>query len=312
MSSKFVTLNIQDVTPDKPLPVSIYVYLDFRFITWRPAGDSIDRITYDRLEFKKVSNLFIEVHEVKTFKEWAVKCKKEVEQKAAANPEVKKFKETREYLERKALDIFRSDHPDKVVKTTFVASKKLVTEVMANPWTVKSLASLQTFSRGTVDHSVNVSILASYLAMQMGYSHQLILQHISVGSLLHDIGKTRIKINDDDTLSEAEAKLSLHAQVGLELIEKHPAIANEVKMIIVQHHECFDGSGYPNGLRRNEIYDLTKIVSLANTFDRLVGNGKGALVERQKAALKTMDEELYKQFDPQKLEKVLKILRLGI
>ena len=53
-------------------------------------------------------------------------------------------------------------------------------------------------------------------------------------------------------------------------------------------------------------------MAIANTFDEAVGNGKGTLVQRQKAAIKQLDEVLYRRFDPVKLEKALKILKLGI
>ena len=83
-------------------------------------------------------------------------------------------------------------------------------------------------------------------------------------------------------------------------------------MIVAQHHECHDGSGFPKKLRGSAIYDLARIVSIANVFDELVGDGQGTLIERQKVAIRQLDEFLYKKFDPQKLEKTLKILRMGI
>jgi HD-GYP domain-containing protein (c-di-GMP phosphodiesterase class II) len=85
-----------------------------------------------------------------------------------------------------------------------------------------------------------------------------------------------------------------------------------VKMIVAQHHEAYDGTGFPKKLRGGVIYDLARIVSIANVFDELVADGQGNLVERQRAAVKQLDGTMYKKFDPQKLEKALKILKLGI
>jgi putative nucleotidyltransferase with HDIG domain len=311
MSDQFVTIELSKILVGEPLPGSIYIYIDFRFITYRAAGDVIDRAAYDRLEFKKVRNLFIAEREKKAFDDW-------VGQRAAEKPPTplppgfQAFASVREDAHRKMMDIFTSQHPEKVVAQTMTASKKLVGEVMKFPFAVQTLAQLQTYSKGTVDHSVNVSILSVYLAMQMGYSHQLILQHVGMGGLLHDIGKPKVVLDDGDSKDEQAKKMTAHPTLGLAALEAQQKVPNEVKMIIAQHHECYDGSGYPKKLRGNQIYDLARIVAIANVFDELVGDGKGTLQERQRVAINELDQNLFRKFDPQKLEKTLKILKLGV
>jgi HD-GYP domain-containing protein (c-di-GMP phosphodiesterase class II) len=83
-------------------------------------------------------------------------------------------------------------------------------------------------------------------------------------------------------------------------------------MIVAQHHEFHDGTGYPNALHGNQIYDLARIVAIANVFDGLVSEGKGPLAERQRHALEQLDGPLAHQFNPMKLKKIVKILSLGI
>jgi putative nucleotidyltransferase with HDIG domain len=167
-------------------------------------------------------------------------------------------------------------------------------------------------SRGTADHSVNVSVLSVYLAMNMGYSHMIILKHLAAGALLHDLGKIEaLKIAESDPV-EYEKKLLDHPTIGDAMIAKIEGTAPEVRMIVAQHHEFHDGKGYPKGLRGDQIYDLARIVSIANVFDTLVSEGKGPLAERQKAALTQLDGPLASQFNPMKLKKIVKILSLGI
>jgi putative nucleotidyltransferase with HDIG domain len=310
VAEQFVTCALDDIIVGEPLPTTLYVYIDFRFITFRAEGDTVDRATFDRLQFKQVKNLFISEKDLAKFRAWS----KQVEQDKppALAPANKAFVKAREEVKRKTLDVFLSQHPDRVVTQTLQSSKKLVAEVMKFPYAVKTLQQLQTYSQGTADHSVNVSILSVYLAMQMGYSHSLILQHVGAGGLLHDIGKPRCNIGDDDPPNIMEAKNREHPTMGLRLLEAQQKVPNEVKMIISQHHENYDGSGYPKKLKGNAIYDLTRIVAIANAFDGLVADGKGTLVERQKAAINSLDQVLYKRFDPQKLDKALKILKLGV
>lgn len=310
MAGQYISVALEDITVGEPLPCALCVYLDFRFITFRSAGDTVDRAAYERLELKKVKNLFIQEQDRKAFEQWIGKSKAEQPPPLAA--ENKNFSKTREDAHRKMMDIFQSPHPDKMVEQTLAVSKNLVTEVMKFPYAVQTLAQLQTYSRGTVDHSVNVSIVSVYLAMQMGYSHAIILQHVGMGGLLHDIGKTRIPIEDSDSPDALAAKMKDHPTFGARMLDSQQKVPNEVRMIVEQHHECHDGTGYPKKMRGNQIYDLARIVSIANVFDELVADGKGSLAERQRAAVTQLDQVLYRKFDPQKLEKSLKILKLGI
>src|SRR6185437_14972324 len=167
-----------DIRVGETLPASVYIFIDFRFITFRAEGDTIDRNAYDRLEFKKVKTLFISEKDRAVFDDWVKKQKALAPEPPPLPAANKNFAKVREDIHRKTMDIFQSQHPDKVVAQTLTASKKLVNEVMKIPFAVQSLSQLQTFSKGTVDHSVNVSVLGVYLAMQMGYSHQVILQHV--------------------------------------------------------------------------------------------------------------------------------------
>jgi len=307
---QFLTCNIQELIVGEPLPTTLYIYIDFRFITFRAEGDVVDRSAYDRLQFKKIKNLFILERDREKFQGWAKQRTRD--KPPALPPENKAFTKVKTEVTRKTLDIFQSNHPDKIVTQALSSSKKLVGEVMKFPYAVKSLAQLQSYANGTAEHSVNVSILSVYLAMQMGYSHALILQHIGSGGLLHDIGKTQISFSDSDSPQVQELKMKAHPDLGMRLIDAQSKVPNEVKMIIAQHHECHDGSGYPKKMRGNSIYDLARIVSIANVFDGLVGDGKGPLVERQRAAITELDQVMYRKFDPQKLEKALKILKLGV
>ncbi|MBC7692560.1 MAG: HD domain-containing protein [Methylotenera sp.] len=307
----FLSILLNQVVVGDPLPTSVYVFINFRFITFRTEGDTIDRMTYDRLEFRKVKTLFIAEEDKGKFAQWsAQRAAEEVPLKLSAKDE--KFRAVRDDVHRKTMDIFLSSHPDKIVAQTLESSKRLVDEVMKYPFAVKPLSLLQGYSKGTVDHSVNVSILSVYLAQQMGYTHQLILQHIGSGALLHDIGKPRVQIEDSDSKEKMEEKMKAHVDLGIALLDSEGKVPNEVKLIIAQHHEFNDGTGYPKKLKGGGIYDLARIVVIANAFDGLVADGQGTLVERQRKALTTIDQVMFRQFDPQKLEKAIKILKLGV
>lgn len=311
MAEQFISVALTDIIVGEELPASVYIYLDFRFITLRAAGDRIDRTTFDRLQFKKVKTLFIQEADRDRFFAWAQNQIAGLSPQPAEPPPSALLK-VREDTYRRTLDIFQANHPDKMVQKTVTASKKLVYEVMKVPYALQSLSILQTYSRGTVDHSVNVSVLSVYLAMHMGYTHNVILQHVGMGGLLHDIGKTLIPINDSDSTQDIEEKMTDHPLLGVKVLEAQTSVPKEVKMIIAQHHEHYDGSGYPKGLRGGQVYDLARIVSIANAFDEYVGKTQGSLAERQRQALTMLEDDESSRFDPNKLNKALKILKFGV
>ncbi len=286
------------------LPVNLYVNIDSRHILFRAEGDQISRQVFDRLELKEVKQLFVLDSDLPKFKAWS--------QPPADSKPAPVFQRAREDAGRKLFDIFHSDHPEAFVTEAVASSKKLVAEVMMAPYAVQALGQLQTFSRGTVDHSVNVSILSVYLAIQMGYTHNIILQHIGAGALLHDIGKRKVPINDDDSPEAYDAKMKEHPTYGLRILENMDSVPNEVKMIVSQHHEFYDGTGYPKKMRGKNIYDLARLVGIADKLDELVIEGKGTLVQRQKAALMQLDQLYTHKFEIDKLDKVIKILKFGV
>lgn len=311
MSDRYVTLLLEQLIVGEPLPAPVFLSIEGRFITLRAAGDIVDKSTYDRLQFKKITNLFVLEQDQGLFQDWGAKHKPASEGPPGAQ-ENKAFLDAWKSTHRKALDIFQSNHPEQQVQNCLGASKKLVAEITKIPYAVQSLTQLQVFSRGTVDHSLNVSVLSTYLAMQMGYSHTLILQHVGAGALLHDIGKRKIDIQDSDTLEVMEKKMKEHPNWGFRILESMDTVPNEVKMIVAQHHELNDGSGYPKKMRGNAIYDLARIVAIANIFDHLVANGKGTLQERQKNAVQIFDQKYFNKIDSDKHDKACRILKLGV
>src|SRR4051812_37237397 len=101
MAEQFVTVSLADILVGEPLPVSLYIYIDFRFITLRADGDVIDRTAYDRLEFKKVKNLFILDKDKAKFFEWSKS--REPEKTPPLGPEQREFANAREDVHRRTM-----------------------------------------------------------------------------------------------------------------------------------------------------------------------------------------------------------------
>ncbi len=124
----------------------------------------------------------------------------------------------------------------------------------------------------TALHTKRVSACSYFLAKKCGITNEEDLEHIKYGALLHDIGKVAISdsiLLKPGKLTDEEYNLMKeHVQMGFELVDNIP-ILKSAGNIVHCHHENFDGSGYPRGLKGEEICIGARIFSLVDTYDAM-------------------------------------------
>ena len=137
--------------------------------------------------------------------------------------------------------------------------------------TFRMLRRVRRYDDLTYIHSLNVAILCHEFAnwMHMPEEEQDIL---TLAGLLHDVGKMGIPgkiIKKAGLLTDEEYELiKQHAQKGYDFLKKHP-LDERIMNAALMHHERCDGSGYPQGLKADEIDDFAKIVAIADYYDAL-------------------------------------------
>ncbi|AYO10462.1 HD-GYP domain-containing protein [Vibrio campbellii] len=121
-------------------------------------------------------------------------------------------------------------------------------------------------------HSLNVAVIAMMIGRAKGYSAEQ-LKALSFAALFHDMGKIKIPtaiLRKQVPLNEPESNyLKLHTKYGLDMANQIEGFPESAKTVIVQHHELRDGSGYPEGLKGDEIDELAQVIIVANAFDNL-------------------------------------------
>lgn len=121
-------------------------------------------------------------------------------------------------------------------------------------------------------HSLNVAVIAMMIGRAKGYSAEQ-LKELSFAALFHDMGKVKIPtaiLRKQAPLTDPEANyLKLHTKYGLDLANQIEDFPETAKIVIEQHHELRDGSGYPKGLRGDEINEIAQVIIVANAFDNL-------------------------------------------
>jgi putative nucleotidyltransferase with HDIG domain len=154
----------------------------------------------------------------------------------------------------------------------------------------------------TSGHSDRVARYAEAIAREMGLNG-LELEHIEVAGYLHDIGKITVDraiINNPRPLTDKEfGELNKHVTTGFEILSNIRRPWDEIAYMTKCHHEKVDGTGYPQGLRGDEIPLGSKIVTLADSFDAM-------MTDRPYRSRLTLDQTLSdvrkhtdKQFDGQ-------------
>lgn len=124
-------------------------------------------------------------------------------------------------------------------------------------------------------HSVNVAIMAVAIGMELGLNEKQLLD-LGVGTLLHDVGKLKIPqeiVNKPGRLTDSEyAIMKQHAELGYEILRKQDDISAVSAHVALQHHERFDGTGYPRGLAGEEIHLFGRISAVADVYEALTAN----------------------------------------
>ena len=150
-------------------------------------------------------------------------------------------------------------------------------------------------------HSINVCAYSLAIATSMEDFSAEDLSVLGLGALLHDIGKYKINadtINKTTPLTPYEwDEIKRHPEFGLKILRNVKGVSAGALSIVALHHEKMNGSGYPAGLKGNEIPLMARIVCIADIFDALTSNRsyKGAV--RSYEALVTMSDEMQSTID---------------
>jgi HD-GYP domain-containing protein (c-di-GMP phosphodiesterase class II) len=165
------------------------------------------------------------------------------------------------------------------------------------------LIGLTTFDFSIFNHSINVGIFSTGLSVEiLGNTPEHNLNEVVAGFFLHDIGKCRTPpdiLYKRGPLSRGEWRcMQNHVNDGLEILADHSMLSKESEIIVGQHHERHDGSGYPRGLRGDRIHMYGRICSIADVFDGLTSYRPYRLEYSSFEALRIMKSAMFKDFDP--------------
>lgn len=174
------------------------------------------------------------------------------------------------------------------------------------------IAAVDAKDRYTARHSLYVTAYACEIAARLGTPEDVKL--LEKAGLLHDIGKIAIPesvlLKPAGQDPEERARMAEHARAGAVLIEQVPFLV-PVRDIVLHHHENWDGSGYPDGLRGEGIPWLARILAVADSFDAMTSDRPYRAAMHLSAARAELQAGAGTQFDPAIVREFLRAIDEG-
>lgn len=151
----------------------------------------------------------------------------------------------------------------------------ILDDILKNEHLLSNMVDIKVFDDYTYYHSVNVAVVSIVLGIALGLRQQE-LHDLCLGGLLHDIGKVFIPkhiLKKENQLDYEEIEeVKRHPITGCEYLKKSFHLPHAVITAIMDHHEKYDGSGYPDGRSADRISLFGKIIAIADVYDALTSN----------------------------------------
>lgn len=150
------------------------------------------------------------------------------------------------------------------------------------------------------EHSSRVSQLCKLLGIAMKLSDADIFK-LEISGLFHDIGKVYVKaeiLNKPGLLTREEwREIERHPEIGYFILSKYPGLKGIAKNVLY-HHERYDGSGYPVGLKQEEIPLLSRVIAVVDSYDAMTNQRPYKETLDEKTAILELIGNKERQFDP--------------
>ncbi|CAM3448513.1 HD-GYP domain-containing protein [Marinicrinis lubricantis] len=170
-----------------------------------------------------------------------------------------------------------------------------------------SLSELRGADEHLFNHSLNVGLYSIILGLSEGYTNDQLMT-LGMGGLLHDIGKMQINqriLNKPGKLTGPEMDIvKRHTELGFQMLKDIPNISLITAHCALQHHERMDGSGYPRGIKGEDIHEYAQWIGIVDSFDAMTSHRTYRTAMLPHKAMEILYTGSGTLFDQQKLMKL--------
>lgn len=264
-----LALSISAVTPDTVEGLTLYVKdQDDALVLYREAGLPLSNQDLERLKARGVLWLYVDSSSKAEIRERLTEI---AFGKVEVPPPIRIAAVAG--IVREAMEsAMATNEVEKICSVTKSLSTVTADVICNEDFALRDILPVLSHDYGTFTHSTNVSCYAGVLADALGYS-KVDVEEIVRGALIHDLGKLDIDIeilNKPDKLTDREFRIiKKHPTQGFVRLAEQPNLSLGQLMMVYQHHEKLDGSGYPVGIGEDEIHPWAKLCSVADVYEAL-------------------------------------------
>ncbi|HEY5561851.1 MAG TPA: HD-GYP domain-containing protein [Clostridiaceae bacterium] len=168
-----------------------------------------------------------------------------------------------------------SDEDKDNILRSLSSIEELITYISETGDVNTNLYEVKTYDNYTYVHCIDTCIMSIFLGSALKLNNED-LRILGMAAIFHDIGKTKVPqdiTNKKGVLTEVEFKeMRNHSAYGVEILRMHPFFQKEIIEAVGEHHERYDGKGYPFGLQGENIYYLARIISICDVFTAVSAN----------------------------------------
>ena len=311
---KHCRIILSDFINQETLKFNIYIRLSKeKFVRVAKTGEKANEKQFRRYLDKGVKHLYVKKADYKKVVDYNLKLNKAVALSSNLDLERKK-----RFMAKTSEIILESVYIRGVDKETFAEAHTFictsVNTLLQEDESGSLLETLNNHHDFLYAHSLGVSLYSVMIAQHMGWSSGNNLYKLSVGGLLHDIGKSELdrdlvnKPKSDLTFAE-KALLETHAEKGKRILEKVKSIPTEVADIAFEHHENAIGQGYPRRLERPRINPMAKVIQTADEFCYLAIENPDHQGADASTALNLLEQYKSELVDPEALRALRSLVR---
>lgn len=273
-ASDYLPIRVSTLRGDRKITFDAYVRIGEKFILYCRKGDSFEGERLNRLKKKSLKKLYILKEQENEYKEY---LRQNID---------KAYGTTSGEIEERALiiqgaqqavteDLMEAPDDRQVFDLAVESSRRYVEFILNENQALKTVLGIENTDKNCAHHGVNVASLSIGLANKIQKLSPSNLDALVIGCLLHDIEHYYTGLPMDiapDQLKEDEKEIYLqHPTLGVQRA-KDAGFYDDLTLQIIQHHEeLINGTGYPEGLKEEDLDPIIHLVSTCNAYDRYLG-----------------------------------------